>query len=74
MAINPVHGSGTAAAFVPVKQTDQNANNKVNHPAVAPQGKGANEAALDDKAVKKAAPVQPQESKSTVKQRINKFA
>jgi len=73
MAINPVSHPATAAPL-PVKQADQNANNKVNHPAVAPQSKAVNNGGADEMATKKAAPVQPQESNSTVKQRINKFA
>lgn len=74
MAINPVSGAATAVSHLPLKQADDNANNKVNHPAVAPQSKVENHGTADDKAIKKAVEVQPQESKSTVKRTINKFA
>ncbi len=74
MAINPVSSAATAVSHVQSKQANENANNKVNHPAVAPQSKVENHGAADDKAIKKAAPVQPQESKSTVKRTINKYA
>jgi cell envelope opacity-associated protein A len=70
MAINPVLGPSVP---LPVKQADQNVHNKANHPAVAPQNNVANDGDKDDKSLKKAAPVQPRESKSQVEQTINKF-
>jgi hypothetical protein len=77
MAINPVQGAATAAAFIPPKKADANVanvNNNVNHPAVAPENNAGNNANIEHNAPKNAAPVQPQEGKSTVKQTINKFA
>lgn len=74
MSISPVNNAATTVSSLPLKHADQNINNKANHPAVAPENYNANDGDKDDKAIKKAAPVQPQESKSTVKQTINKFA
>jgi hypothetical protein len=76
MAINPVGNSTYVPPQSQAKEAGSsvNANNKVNHPAVAPQNNVVNDGDSDNRGVKKAAAVQPQESKSSVKQTINKFA
>ncbi|MBF0559574.1 MAG: hypothetical protein HQL08_12440 [Nitrospirae bacterium] len=73
MAINPVNNAPLVPPqALPKQGGNVNVNNKVNNPAVAPQSKVANDG--DDTGVKKAAEVQPQESKSKVQATINKFA
>lgn len=75
MDINPVGTASLPPQVVPKQAGNNvNVNNKVNNPAVAPKSDAENDGDKDDRGVKKTPAVQPQESRSTVQQSIDKFA